>query len=213
MDFSQWKDPLSVPISNIICNNANIPLSGVCCLDRARRDQVRNTCLCREKTGSLCFLPAWIKHTNWHSTRGSESSGLDSSEWKAAFHPISSQCWVLGVFIVIQLCHIYLSCLSYGRYLRSTARMWPSISIFIVRSKLAWFICVRADGKTAHTWRSIYHSLDVLKCWLCAACHTSHDILGEELKQLQATQRDTHPGRWCEHTALWSNHWKLDSMH
>lgn len=55
---------------------------------------------------TFCFLPAQTKWSNRHSlTMCSEGSGLDSSAWKATFHPISSQCWVLGVFIVPQLCN------------------------------------------------------------------------------------------------------------
>lgn len=114
---------------------------GVCSLERARRDQVRNTCPCRGKTGSLCFLPVQIKYSNWHSTTGCEGSGLDSSVWKAAFHPISCQ-WVLGVFMVTQLWHVYLSCLSYRRYVSLIDRIWLSIFIFFVWSVFTWFLCM-----------------------------------------------------------------------
>ena len=127
-DFTQWKEPLWVSDSNIIHNNANI--WAFCSSERARRDQVRNTCLCGGKTGSLCFLPALITYSNWHSTTGCEFSGLDSSAWKAAFHPISPQCWVLGVFTVTQLCRFCLSCSSYRRYLSPATRKRSSFSVF-----------------------------------------------------------------------------------
>lgn len=113
--------------------------------------------LCRGKTGSLCFLPARIKYSNWHSTTGCEGSGLDSRAWKAAFHPISSLCWVLGLFIVTQLCHFYLSCSSYRRYLSPTARIWPSFSIFMLWSIVTWFI----DGIPVCMLNTTYMTLHV----------------------------------------------------
>lgn len=147
---------------------------------------------------SLCFLPAQIKQTNWHSTTGGEGSVLDCCAWKAAFHPISSQCWVLGAFLVTQLCLFYLVI----KKVQVSSRIEnKSFSIFIVWSIPAWFICICIFAYAIHNTQR-YHFLYIYQKWnLCCQSHVTWHSQCGELQQLQATKHGTHPGYWCGPTA------------
>ena len=111
--------------------------------------------------GSLCVLPVQIKYSYWHSTTGCKGSGLDSTAGKAAFHPITSQCWVLGVFMLTQLCHFYLWCLyhksfqqlGYGRRLLYLLHVWVYGKLTIHDT---WYIlysmCCKVGSVLPVTW-------------------------------------------------------------
>lgn len=87
-------------------------------------------------------FPASSDKVQWLALYHCEGSGLDSSAWKAAFHPISSHWWVLGVFMVRQQWH-FLPLLFISK---SVCFKWPgnSINPFLLRSKSTWFINVFA---------------------------------------------------------------------
>lgn len=173
------------------------------------------------KTGSLCFLPARIKYSNWHSTTGCEGSGLNSYVWKATFHPISSQCCVLRVFTVTHLCHFYLYCMSYsldGICLKLFDYSHHSLIFFNLAaltsvSAFIWFIAFVCMVKNnIH----VMLSFTVLQSGLCSASHVSHDILSRENLLVTAaghwtwhTSRMLMCSEWwgCfQQTGLWSKH-------